>query len=175
MDFKEFSDKIFKRKEKKQAKVRNSWGVYDVYKHIRKNKWYDIGRPLGEHEFYTIIRSVNNLLAEEIINGNTVIFPSKMGSLELRKRPRGVSIVDGKLKNTYPIDWQETVRLWFEDEEERKKKTLLRIEDKESYHVQYCKKNANYENRSFYDFSLNRKIKKALKQKIDNREIDTIW
>ena len=44
-------------------KITNSIGVYDLYKLIRKNHWYDIGRPLKEHEFYAIIRKVNSLLA----------------------------------------------------------------------------------------------------------------
>ena len=65
--------------------VTNSWGVYDAYKLIRKNGWYNIGRPLKEKEFYAIVRGVNKLLAENIINGETVKFPEKMGLLELRK------------------------------------------------------------------------------------------
>ena len=36
-------------------KIRNSIGIYDIYKMLRKNKWLNIGRPLTEHEFYTII------------------------------------------------------------------------------------------------------------------------
>ena len=175
MDFEEFRNTVCRSREKKTAKVRNSWGVYDAYKAIRKENWYDIGRPLKEHEFYSIIRGINKLLAEEIINGREVNFPCWMGKLELRKSPRGVSIVDGKLKNTYPINWYETMRLWFEDEEEMKKKTLLRIEDKYAFQVKYNKFKANYENKSFYDFALNRGIKKALKEKIDKGEIDTLW
>jgi hypothetical protein len=46
--------------------VTNSWGIRDAYKLIRKNHWFNIGRPLKESEFYHIIREVNNLLAEEI-------------------------------------------------------------------------------------------------------------
>ena len=80
-------------------KITNSWGVYDAYKAIRKNGWYDIGRPLKEHEFYAIIRRVNSLLAEEIIYGKPVVLPSQMGTIELRKYPKGVRFVNGKLKN----------------------------------------------------------------------------
>jgi len=174
-ELEDFISKVCKRKEKKTAKVRNSWGVYDAYKHIRKNGWYDIGRPLKEHEFYTIIRSINKLLAEEILNGRQVKFPHRMGCLELRKSPRGVSLIDGKLINTYPINWYETMRLWFEDEEEKKKKTLVRIEDKYAYKVKYDKYKADYENKGFYEFSLNKYIKAALKEKLDKGEIDTIW
>ena len=174
-EYDEFVENICKKRGIKNFKVSNSFGVYDVYKKMRKNGWYDIGRAVKEKEYYSIIRKVNDYLAEEIINGNTVTFPHRMGSLELRKFKKGVSIVDGKMVVTYPIDWQETLRLWFEDEEERKKKTLLRTESKYVYRVRYCKGDANYENKSFYEFALNRFIKKALKDKIINREIDTLW
>jgi len=159
----------------REYKITNSIGVYDLYKKIRKNHWYDIGRPLKEHEFYTIIRSVNKLLAENIVNGEAVVFPEQMGRLELRKYSTGVSIVDGKLKNTYPIDWKGTNQLWAEDEEEHKKKTLLRFESPMVYTVRYCKENATYENKTFYQFRLHQKVKKKLKENIVNGKTDTLW
>lgn len=175
MDYKEFSNQIRKARTSKHAKIRNSFGVYDCYKFIRKNKWYDIGRPLKEQEFYSIIRGINDSLAEELSQGKDVTFPSRMGKLELRKIQRGVSIVDGKLKNTYPIAWENTLRLWFEDEEARKNKTLLRHETEYMYYIKYNKYNANYENQCFYEFTLNRFIKQALKKNIDKGKIDTLW
>lgn len=156
-------------------KITNSIGVYDIYKKIRKNHWYDIGRPLKEHEFYAIIRSINKLLAENIVNGETVVFPASMGKLELRKYPRGVSFVNGKLKNTYPIDWKSTNQLWAEDEEEHQKKTLLRYESPVVYHVRYCKEDATYENKMFYQFRLHQKVRKKLKENIVNGKTDTLW
>lgn len=161
--------------ERNQFKIRNSWGVYDAYKSLRKNHWFNIGRALTEHEFYTIIRSVNKLLADNIVNGETVIFPANMGMLELRKHPKGVSFVNGKLKNTYPIDWGSTKKLWESDEEERQKATLIRYETPNVYHVKYCRGCATYENKSFYQFKLNAHIKKRLKEKIINGETDTLW
>lgn len=175
MDYQEFRIQTVKANTKKQAKVRGSYGVYDAYKHIRRNKWYDIGRPVTEKEFYSIIRGVNKLLADEIALGHKVTFPSRMGYLELRKVENGVSIVDGKLKITYPINWDETLRLWFEDEEAKKKKTLVRDESKFRYRVRYNKYDATYENKSFYQFDLNRFIKQKLKDNIKSNKTDTLW
>lgn len=155
--------------------VRNSFGVYDVYKLIRKNGWYNIGRPMKEHEFYTIIRSIHKLLAEEILRGNVAKFPAQMGSLELRKYPKGVSIVNGKLKNTYPIDWSSTLKLWAEDEEAKQKNILLRYESPMVYKVRYCKEGANYENKIFYRFRLMQSLKKRLKEDILTGKTDTLW
>ena len=175
MNFKEFKTEICKEHKKGELKIRNSWGVYNAFKAIRKNKWYDIGRPLKEGEFYRIIRKVNNLIAKEVAKGNTVTFPMKMGKLELLKFEKGVSIVDGKLKVTYPVDWEETLKLWYRDKEARENKTLLRLEDKYVYKVRYSKKEATYENKVFYAFVLNRFIKRALKEKIKSGEIDTVY
>lgn len=175
MNYSEFEAFIRKKHLPKNVKVKNSWGIYDAYKYIRKNGWYNIGRPLKEHEFYSIVRSINNLLAKEIVAGNTITFQCRMGSLELRKRKAGVSIKDGKLKNTYPIDWDSTVKLWYEDPEARENKTLIRNEVKEVFYVKYNKHNTNYENKTFYEFQLNRFIKRALKDSINKGKIDALW
>ena len=66
-------------------RISNSMGVYDCYKTLRKNHWYNIGRPLTEKEFYSIIRTINNYLAEELSRGNDIILPYRMGKLEVRK------------------------------------------------------------------------------------------
>ena len=162
-------------KGNREIKITGSWGVYDIYKHIRKNGWYDIGRPLKEHEFYTIIRQVNLLLAEEIALGHEVRFPELMGRLELRKYPKGVRIKDGNLKNTYPIDWGETWKLWYEDAEAFKERILVRDEQPMVYHVKYCKQGAKYQNKLFYQFQLGQKLKKKLKENIKKGITDTLW
>lgn len=156
-------------------KITNSVGVYDMYKAVRRNGWYNIGRPLKEHEFYVIIRSINKLLAENIASGKEVVFPASMGRLELRKYPTGVKYVDGKLKNSYPIDWSSTNQLWAEDEEERQKHTLLRYESPLIYQVKYCKEDATYENKMFYQFKLHKKVRKKLQENIISGKTDTLW
>ena len=154
-------------------KITNSLGVYNAYKYIRKNKWFNIGRPLTEHEFYQIIRRVNNYLAEELVNGNDITFPNRMGKLELRKR-NSLPVIDknGSLKVTYAIDWDSTLKLWYDDEEAFNNKTLVRIPERSIFRVKYNKDAANYENKSFMEFQINRDIKTRLKQKIKNNEID---
>lgn len=172
MDYKEFSAKIRKVGHPGPFKVTNSWGVYDSYKYIRKNKWFDIGRPLTEHEFYTIIRQVNSLLSEEFIKGNDIELPHKLGKLELRKFEKRVSFHDGKLYTNLPIDWDRTLKLWAEDNEAYKEKVLVRMEEEEIFKVVYNKSKANYNNKSFYEFNVNRDLKKRLKQRIKEGLLD---
>lgn len=178
-EFAEFRKQVLRLEGKgaKRFKVQNSFGVYDAYKKIRKHKWFDIGRPLKEHEFYAIIRQIGDLYADEVSKGNTVIFPSKMGKLELRKTKSEVHITkNGKLKIGYPIDWDSTLNLWFEDAEARENKLVIRYKDEYVFRVKYSCHDANYENKSFYEFALNRFIKRRLKERIKNGEItDALW
>lgn len=156
----------------RKHKVTNSNGVYQSYKWIRKHKWLDIGRPLTEHEFYTIVRKVNNYLAEELINGNDVTLPYNMGRLELRKNKPKIGIKNGKIKTNLPIDWDRTLKLWCEDKESFENKTLIKMEEKEIFKVYYNKLKCDFNNQSFYEFTINRDIKKRLKQKIKEGQID---
>ena len=173
----EFKSDIIKRsgKGRKKAKISNSFGVRDVFKSLRKKHWYNIGRPLKEKEFYHIIRNINNLLAEELSKGNTVKFPARMGELELRKHEVGASLKDGKLKISYPIDWKKTVELWYDDKEAYDNRILLRYNTDQVYRIKYSIFSARYENKCFYQFALNRKIKVKLKDNINKGKTDTLW
>lgn len=168
----DFRRPILKVDGPRKHKVNNSNGVYQAYKYIRKNKWFDIGRPLTEHEFYTIVRQVNNYLADELLHGHDITLPHRLGRIELRKYDARITINDGVLKTNLPVDWDRTLKLWSEDEEAYKERTLVKMEEKEIFKVFYNRRNANYENKSFYEFEVNRDLKRRLKQKIKSGAID---
>ena len=168
----EFKNTIKKVQGKREHKVTGSIGVYDIYKIIRKNKWFNIGRPLKEHEFYSIIRSINNYLADNLVNGNDIIFPYEMGKLELRKIDITPRIVDGKLVINKPIDWDRTLKLWYEDNEAFKQRTLVKVENNDLFKIFYNKNRAKFNNKCFYEFQVNRDIKQRLKKNIKLNRID---
>ena len=168
----EFRRQVLKVDRPRVHKVNNSYGVYDVYKYIRKNKWFDIGQSVTEHQFYSIIRRMNNLLADALIHGHDIKLPCRMGTIEVRKYDARISIKDGKIKTNLPIDWDRTLKLWSEDEEAYKKRTLIKMEEKEIFSVLYNKTGANYKNKSFYEFAVNRDLKRRLKQRIKSGNFD---
>lgn len=153
-------------------KITNSIGVYDAYKWIRKNKWLDIGTPVSEHDFYKIIRSINEQLILLLLSGGNLQLPQRMGTIELRKRPVVYDIKSGKLKVSAPIDWDRTLKLWYEDEESFNKKTLVKMEEKEIFQIYYNKSKATYKNKSFYQFRPNRDLKVQLKHKLKEGTLD---
>ena len=168
----EFRRQVLKVDRPRVHKVNNSYGVYDVYKYIRKNKWFDIGQSVTEHQFYSIIRRMNNLLADALIHGHDIKLPCRMGTIEVRKYDARISIKDGKIKTNLPIDWDRTLKLWSEDEEAYKERTLIKMEEKEIFSVLYNKTGANYKNKSFYEFAVNRDLKRRLKQRIKSGNFD---
>lgn len=168
----EFRKKVLKVSESRVYRVNNSYGVYDAYKYIRKNKWFDIGQPVTEHQFYSIIRRMNNLLADTLIHGHDIELPCRMGTMEVRKYDARVSIEDGKVKTNLPIDWDRTLKLWSEDEEAYKERTLIKMEEKEIFKVYYNRIDADYNNKSLYEFVVNRDLKRRLKQRIKSGNFD---
>lgn len=172
MTYEEFKKEIQGLEDKRVHRVTGSVGVYQAYKYIRKNKWFDIGRPLTEHEFYKIIRSINIKLAGLLSLGHDIKFPNKMGTLEVRKINTYVNIKDNKLHTNLPIDWDRTLKLWYEDEEAFKNKTLIKVEEKEIFKIFYNKYKANYNNKSYYQFHANRELKRVLKSNIKEGKID---
>ena len=168
----EFRRKVLKVDGPRKHKVRNSWGIYDAYKYTRKNKWFDIGQPVTEHQFYSIIRKINNYLADLLLQGHDIELPCRMGTVEVRKYDASISIKDGKVRSNLPVDWDRTLKLWSEDEEAYKERTLIKVEEKEIFKVYYNRIKANYENKSFYEFAVNRDLKRRLKQKIKNYNFD---
>lgn len=168
----DFRRQVLKVNEPRKHKINNSVGIYDSYKWIRKNKWLDIGQPISEHNFYTIIRHINNYLAECLSRGQDIVLPHKLGRLEVRKFDARIELHDGTIKTNLPIDWDRTLKLWFEDEEAYKERTLIKMEEKEIFKVFYNKCRADYENKSFYSFEVNRDLKRRLKHNIKNGIVD---
>ena len=172
MTYEEFKSEVQHLDNPRKHKITNSIGVYSAYKWIRKNKWLNIGRCLTEHEFYSIIRKVNDYLADSFLHGNDIKLPHRMGRLELRKYDVRVAFDGEKVKTNLPIDWDRTLKLWYEDEEAYKNKTLVKVEEKEIFKVYYNKHLADYNNQVFYEFNINRELKKRLKQRIKEGRLD---
>ena len=155
-------------------KIRNSIGIYTIYKMLRKNKWLNIGRPLTEHEFYTIIRQVNNDIADNIKKGNAIRLPSLMGTFELFKFKPNIKFKNGKLRTNLPIDWNRTLELWENDKEAFRDKTLLRFELDYIYRLKYNPYRARFTNKTIFQFQFIREIKQSISKEIQKGNIDAL-
>ena len=169
----EFKRRIRKVNQSRKYKVRNSLGVYDGYKYYRKNKPDSKEYVLTESQYFSIIRKINLHLVDELLLGHDVRLPKSMGTIEIRKYDRKIRLgKDGKIHTNLPIDWDKTLKLWYEDEEAFKDKTLVRAEENEIFKVYYNRGSANYNNKTYYEFLFNRDLKIGLKQRIKEGLID---
>ena len=82
-----------------------------------------------------------------------------MGQLEVRKYLPTITTEGKKIKTNLPIDWNATLKLWYEDKEAYEDRFLVRINVPEIYKIFYNKNLANYNNKSFYQFTPNRDLK----------------
>lgn len=172
MAFEEFRKSLLKIKCKRNHKIKNSIGVRDAHKWIRQNKWLNIGKPVSEKEFYKIIRTINNLIADELIKGNEITLPERMGHLEIRKYDTYVKLVNGKIKTNRGIDWDATLKLWYKDEEAKENKVLIKTEDTEAFTIYYNRNIANYPNKTIYKFKPNRALRLAVRNAGKKGNID---
>lgn len=173
MSLESFRKELLKVNQPRKTTINNSYGVYDAYKYYRKNKPQNKKYVISESQYFSIIRQLNLLLCQEIINQRDIVFPLAMGKIEVRKYTPGIKIDDdGKIKTSYPIDWDSTIKLWYEDNESKEKKLLLKRREKEVFTIRYNKTHAKYKNKEYYEFKVNRALKLALRDIIKEGNFD---
>lgn len=162
-----FFTEVKKSKSKREHKITASLGMREAFRYYTKQS-----KSLDETTFRKVIRYMNSLLQESLSSGEDINLPCRMGKLELRKFKTKVSFRDGKIITNLPVDWNETLKLWYEDEEAFKTKYRVRMEVPEVFRVYYKKSSANYNNKSFFTFQTCRDLKQKLKTNINNKKVD---
>lgn len=173
-NYEEFIKKIKKVSNTRQHKIHNSYGVYDAFKYYRKTKPSLKKYVLKDSIYYKIIRLTNKKLIESFITGEVIKLPNQMGSIELRKHLIEPKFDEqGNFIYKAPVDWQATLNLWYEHENARKNKLLVKSEIRELFKIVYSKVKAKYNNKSFVLFKPNRKLKELLAHEAHAGHIDS--
>lgn len=169
----EFKKRIKRGNQPRKYKVNNSLGIYDGYKYYRKNKPKEKDFILSESQYFAITRRINLYLIDELLHGNDIKLPKAMGTIEIRKYEAVIRVgEDGKVHTNFPIDWDQTLKLWYEDSESYANRTLVKREEKEFFKIYYNSTAATYNNKGYYEFIFNKDLKIRLKQKIKEGVID---
>ena len=148
-------------------KLSNSYTIRDYYRYFRR-----FNKNLTETQFSLILKEILKECGNLLLQSKDVYFPQRMGSLQVRKFKKNVRVVDGKLKINLPVDWNETLKLWYSDESSKRKKKLIRCDNPWIFRIFYSRKNSNYNNKTFFTFRANRNLKMALKEEIRNNNFD---
>lgn len=153
----------------RKHRATNSWTLQEIYRTFKRN---NKDCSISNKQYGSIIKSINKKYQMLLSLGYDIKLPCQMGRLEIRKAEAVFKKNGQKIVYTAPIDWYRTLRLWYEDEECRKNKTIVKSEEREIYKVYYNKQRAKYNNKMFFKFSTNRNLKLLLKDNIKHRKID---
>lgn len=156
-----------------KKRIVSSYGVTDIYRYIRRNKYMSIGEPIPISNFSRIIQAMNLHLIDKFYKGHDIKLPYRLGSIELRKYIARVEFSKGEIQTNLPVNWKATKELWAEDEESRINKTLVRYEEDFIYKILYNKKGAVYKNKLFYMMVFARAFKRGLKPRIKEEGLDS--
>ena len=156
----------------KKYKINKSFGNKQAWRWIKKHKWLNIGQPITERQFGIIIKTINKTLVDKLLSGSDIVFPNKIGKLELAKYKTRVEFKNGKLETNRPINWRKTIQLWNTDPISKKNNVLVRYESPYIYRVNYRKLSKSFKNQSFFQFDICRNFKLKLKNKIENNQLD---
>lgn len=156
----------------KKMEISNSYGVRDYMLFYHKNK--PKGYTVNPKEYYAIIRRTGQLIAEKLAKGQYIDLPYSMGRLTIRKFNSKIKLEDGKVITNLPVDWNRTLELWYDDEQSRNEKRLVRCEGLLRYNLIYIRILAAYKNKAYYEFKFNRFLKKKLKDNIRNGEVHAL-
>ena len=167
-DYQEFLSKLQK-KGSKPYKLNHCLGSRDAFNWVRKNKWQALGGRKCDKLLYSqIVSEVNKILAEMLLEGHEIEFPHQMGSLVLAKKPARVFYKDGELETNYWTDWQQTVKLMYEDSEAYNEHMKIKRVQPYIYRIRYYIRKAKYRNRRFYKFHPNRSLVRTMGKTIES-------
>lgn len=164
---------ILKINDKRIHSIKNCYGCSDIYKYLISNGMLDKSIKLSD--FSRSINIVNELISYTILRGIKVELPYKMGTLELVKRKAEATFDGNDTKNNFPINWNETIKYWEEDEDARKNKKLIKYISPDIFKIKYSTRNAKFKNKTFYQFRTNRSLKLRMKELVDNDKLDAIY
>ena len=97
---------------------------------------------LIDSQYFSIIRLFNKGLIDLLLNNKSVLFPYKMGALEIRKYKTHVLLTEDGIKTNKPIDWESTLALWYEDADSYNNKVLIRRDVDEIFRILFLKNKA---------------------------------
>lgn len=145
----------------RKMKFSSSLGVKDAYKFYTKNRPSSSNFVLNREEYSKIIQACFEYQVNQLVKTGITSFPYGYGELVLVEYDDSPRMENGQLVLPKRIDWKATLELWVEDEEEKKKKTLIRHTNS-PITIKYKKPNRTNRLIVFVRFRKQRSLKKVI-------------
>jgi len=168
LSFDEYRNRLLKRNSKtKNFRIKNSWGSKYIHRSVDKNH---ILKKVSECDFLHIVRTINNYLVDELLEGKAITIPY-LGIFYVNNRELRTFVTkDNRIVTQKPVDWYSTHKLWYTDEEARKEKTIIRFTDNYGYNVVWIK--GKFKNKVFFKFTPVRALKlRIIEQAKNNKDL----
>jgi hypothetical protein len=157
-----------------EGKIKTHYGMRDYFKFFKEE---NPTIKLTAGQFSDIIQRFNlgvvNLIIEDNLNYK---LPYLGASLAVKKDKRVPRIIDGKLYNPTPVDWQATNKLWDEDSEAKEKKLLVRYNNNHTskyvFRINFKKYIYPFANKKYYNFQTCRTFARTLGERINDEDKD---
>jgi len=163
MSFGEFLKDIKKVNGQRVHKIRNSYGLPDYYKYFYSKYGKHLSKKIKYTEYSNFIKCVIGKFIEELFSSGTIAFPSGLGLLDIKATECGAKLDEkGNLVVTKLVDWDATLKLWYQDEESRKNKSVVKIDSNLIYRIRYLKQNTKVTNKKYICFRPNRVLKQRM-------------
>lgn len=160
--------------ETRKHRIKSHYGASNFYAYYKKTNEDAVPQTI----YSKVIKEYNSFVRDNIsLKGNSYTIPVGMGLIEIRKQKVEISFnEDGTIKNTLPVNWQETRKLWQDNPEAKEKKIKIRFVNDHSdgftFKLNYIRSRANYKNKSIYRIRFNRQMKRQLSKSIFANKID---
>lgn len=135
MEYNEFVNNI-KHTNKRNHKIGKCYGIKDYYEYYNSIKPGYKKYRIGFKQYSDIINLFHLRLIERLFEYKTLPL-YKVGHIEIQKYINAPKLVDGELVYKAPVDWKKTYELWYEDEEERESKTLVKIQNRDNHFFRF--------------------------------------
>ena len=155
-------------------KINKSYNTISGFKYYRSIKPNDKSFIISDKQYLSIIRQMNILMADYLIKNKSVSLPCGFGKLEIIKYET-TSWIDknGKFGTNKTIDIGKTLKLWYDDEDARENKTIVRYDDDFIFRIKYPTWWRKYKYSKYFSFQFNRGLRQKLKLAIQNGDYDT--
>ena len=172
--FEEFLKKSKNVSGNRTHKITGSQNTISGFSYYRKIRPKESQFVLKDREYLSIIREMNNLVADSLIKNKSIRLPSGFGKLEIVKiEPISWIDSDGKFKTNRVVDMHSTFKLWYGDDEARENKTIVRYDDDFIFRIKYTTRGRMYKYNKYFSIQFNRELRKKLTLAIRAGNYDT--
>ena len=155
-------------------KITGSQNTISGFYYYRKIRPKESQFVLKDIEYLSIIREMNNLMADSLIKNKSVKLPSGFGKLEIIKvEPISWIDKDNNFKTNRMIDMNSTFKLWYDDKEARENKTIVRYDDDFIFRIKYSTRGRLYKYNKYFSIQFNRELRQKLTAVIRIGNYDT--